>query len=66
LEGDIKRQLRQFAMDTHADLMILGSPSSGTLKTTFSGEEIIRFIRELEREGNLRIIQVVNSDRIED
>jgi nucleotide-binding universal stress UspA family protein len=62
LEGNIRKQLRQFAIDTHADLMIMGTPSSGPGKNAFKPEELIQFIREMEHEGNLRIIQVTAAD----
>jgi nucleotide-binding universal stress UspA family protein len=62
LEGNIRRQLRQFAIDTHADLMIMGAPSNGPGKNAFKQEDLIQFIQEMEQEGNLRIIQVVTSD----
>jgi nucleotide-binding universal stress UspA family protein len=62
LEGNIRKQLRQFAIDTHADLMIMGTPSSGPGKNAFKREALIQFIREMEHEGNLRIIQVTAAD----
>jgi nucleotide-binding universal stress UspA family protein len=62
LEGNIRKQLRQFAIDTHADLMIMGTPSSGQLKQTFKQEDLVQFIREMEQEGHLRIIQVSSAD----
>ncbi len=62
LEGNIRKQLRQFAIDTHADLMIMGTPSTGPGKKTFKQEELTQFIREMEQEGNLRIIQVASAD----
>jgi nucleotide-binding universal stress UspA family protein len=58
LEGNIQKQLRQFVVDTHADLMIMGSPSAGPGKRAFKQEELDQFIRETEQDGNLRIIQV--------
>ena len=58
LEGNIRKQLRQFALDTHADLMIMGSPSTGPGKKAYKQEELNQFIQETEQEGNLRIIQV--------
>ncbi|MFZ2095365.1 MAG: universal stress protein [Anaerolineales bacterium] len=40
LEGNIRKQLRQFVIDTHADLMIMGSPSQGPGKNVFKQEEL--------------------------
>jgi nucleotide-binding universal stress UspA family protein len=58
MEGNIRKQLRQFAIDTHADLMIMGAPTPGPGKNVFKQDELKRFIGEMEQEGNLRIIQV--------
>lgn len=58
LEGNIRKQLRQFAGATHADLMVIGAPTPGPGKNVFKQEELKQLIREMEREGNLRIIQV--------
>ena len=62
LEGNIRKQLRQFAIDTHADLMIMGAPSTGPGKNAYKKEELKQFIDEMEQEGNLRIIQVTIAD----
>ncbi len=62
LEGNIRKQLRQFTIDTHADLMILGTPTPGPVKNAFKQEDLGQFIQNLEREGSLRIIQVKVED----
>ena len=61
LEGNIRKQLRQFAIDTYAQMMILGAPSPGAGKNVFKPGEFDLFIQEVEREGNLRIVQVLPS-----
>jgi nucleotide-binding universal stress UspA family protein len=58
LEGDIRKQLRQFAADTQADLMIMGTPTPGPGKNIFKEQELKQFIREMEQWGNIRIMQV--------
>jgi nucleotide-binding universal stress UspA family protein len=58
LEGDIRKQLRQFAVDTQADLMIMGTPTPGPGKNIFKVEELKQFIREMVQWGNIRIMQV--------
>jgi nucleotide-binding universal stress UspA family protein len=58
LEGDIRKQLHQFAIDTQADLMIMGTPTLGPGKNIFKQEELKQFIRNMEQWGNIRIIQV--------
>jgi nucleotide-binding universal stress UspA family protein len=62
MEGNIRKQLRQFAIDTQADLMIMGAPTPGPGKNVFKQEELKHFIREMEQEGNLRIIQIAPTD----
>lgn len=58
LEGNIRKQLRQFASETHADLMVIGAPTPGPGKNVFKQEELKQFIRDIEQEGKLRIVQV--------
>jgi nucleotide-binding universal stress UspA family protein len=58
LEGNLRKQLRQFAIDTSADLLIMGVPIPGTGKKMFTQKELDQFIQEVERESSLRVIQV--------
>jgi hypothetical protein len=58
----LRKQLRQFAIDTQADLMIMGAPTPGPGKNVFKQEELKQFIREMEQESNLRIIQIAPTD----
>ena len=58
LEGDIRKQLRQFALDTQADLMMMGTPTPGPGKNIFKEEELKQFISEMAQWGKLRIMQV--------
>jgi nucleotide-binding universal stress UspA family protein len=62
LEGNIRKQLRQFVIDTHADLMIMGAPSQGPGKNVFKQEELRQFMQEMEHQINLPIIQVKSTD----
>ena len=62
LEGDIRKQLHQYAIDTQADLMIMGTPVPGTGKNIFKQEELQRLISEMEQWGDVRIIQVSASN----
>ncbi len=55
LEGNIRRQLLQFAIDTHADTMVLGIPKVAPGRPIFKIEDFNQFILELESEGNLRV-----------
>jgi nucleotide-binding universal stress UspA family protein len=58
LEGNLRKQLRQYAIDTHADLMIIGAPSKGPGKAVFKQDELTQFIQEMEQAGSITIIQV--------
>jgi nucleotide-binding universal stress UspA family protein len=58
LEGEVRKQLRQFAIDTQADLMVMGTPTSGPRKNIFKQEELKQLIREMEERGDIRIIQI--------
>ena len=64
MEGDIRKQLRQFATETQADLMIMGTPTPGPGKNIFKVEELKRFIAEMEQWGNIRIMQVSANNTI--
>ncbi len=57
LEGNLRKQLRQFAIDTHADLLIVGTPVQGSGKNVFKPEDFDRFLHEMEQVGHLQIIQ---------
>jgi nucleotide-binding universal stress UspA family protein len=57
-EGNIRKQLRQFAIETQADVMVMGRPTRSPGRNVFKSEEFDDFTAELEREGNLRIVKV--------
>ena len=57
-EGNIRKQLRQFAGETHAEVMVMGRPTRGPGRNVFNREEFEAFVAELEREGNLRLVTV--------
>jgi nucleotide-binding universal stress UspA family protein len=57
-EGNIRKQLRQFAIETHADRMVMGRPVRSPGSNVFKADEFNDFVDELEREGNLKIIKV--------
>lgn len=66
LEGDFRKQLRQFAIDTSAEVLIMGAPSAGMGRRIFTQEALDKFIREIEAESNLRVIQVAPEDKPQD
>lgn len=60
-EGNIHKQLYQFALETHAEMMVMGRPTRSPGRNVFKADEFQEFVAELERQGNLRIIQVTPS-----
>ncbi len=57
-EGNIRNQLRQAAIETHARIMVMGRPVRSPGSNVFKPAEFENFIRELEKEGELRVIAV--------
>jgi len=58
LEGKIQRQLLQFIIDTHAEILVMGHPVRSSGQNYFEEKELNAFIKELEQQGNIRVIQV--------
>lgn len=57
-EGDTRQELRQLAVETDADLLVLGHPNPGSERSTFKEDEFHQFLAELDFGGDLRTIQV--------
>jgi nucleotide-binding universal stress UspA family protein len=57
-EGNIRKQLYQFAFETHAKLMVMGRPVRSPGSNVFKPEEFDTFVDELEKETGLKIITV--------
>jgi len=58
--GDIPKQLRQFAFETHAETIVLGRPKKVAGKSVFKPDEFDSFIEELERDANIQVVQVIH------
>ena len=54
-EGNVRKQLREFAFETHADLLIMGRPVRSPGSNTFKLAEFDAWVTELEREAGLKI-----------
>jgi nucleotide-binding universal stress UspA family protein len=54
-EGNIRKNLIQFAVETHATAMVMGRPTRSPGRNVFKSEEFDDFTAEMEREGNLRV-----------
>ncbi len=57
-EGNVRKQLKQIAIDTHAEIMILGRPTRGPTYNIFKMGEMESFADELALEGGLKVIVV--------
>jgi nucleotide-binding universal stress UspA family protein len=60
-EGNVRKQLRQFAVETHANVMVMGRPTRSPGRNLFNAAEFEAFVAELEREGKLHVVQVMPS-----
>lgn len=60
-EGNIRRQLRQCAIETQAQTMVMGRPTRSPGRNVFKVDEFDAFVAELEREGGLRVVPVAPS-----
>ncbi len=57
-EGNVRTQLRKLAIETGAEVLVIGRPTRSSTKNLFKAEEFDAYVTELEEEGNLRVIQV--------
>jgi nucleotide-binding universal stress UspA family protein len=57
-EGNIRKQMRQIANDTHAEVMVIGRPTRSPTSNIFKMKEIEDFAEELAKEGGLNVIVV--------
>jgi nucleotide-binding universal stress UspA family protein len=57
-EGNIRKQLVQFAIETQAEVMVMGKPTRSPGKNVFKSGDFESFVAELEAEANIKIIQV--------
>ncbi len=57
-EGNVRRQLRQAAVETKAELMVLGRPIRSPGSNIFRPQEMEAFARALAEEGGLRVLLV--------
>jgi nucleotide-binding universal stress UspA family protein len=57
-EGDTRQELRQLAVETGADLLVLGYPNPDSERSVFGADEFHQFLAELDFGGDLRTTQV--------
>jgi nucleotide-binding universal stress UspA family protein len=59
--GDVEKELRKLALETSANMLVLGRPVPGRRTSVFKPKEFNRFIAEIESETNMVIVQVDHS-----
>ena len=59
--GNVRKQLRRFAIETEAEVLVMGTPGSGAGRPTFKSAEFDAFVASLEQEADLKVV-VVASD----
>ena len=57
-EGNVRTQMRKLAIETGAEVMVVGRPTKSSTKNLFKAAEFDAFAAELEKTGGIRIIQV--------
>ena len=57
-EGNVHRQLRELALETHADVLVMGRPTRSPGSNTFKPAEFDAFVAELEKEASLQVMIV--------
>jgi len=60
--GNVPQQLHQLAIETNAEMMVIGRPMPKQGKSIFLPEQFDAFVSELEKDGDLRVIQVIHEE----
>ena len=58
-EGNVIKQIRQFAIETRAEMMVVGEPKNWPGRNIFKAQEFQAFMDQLEQEANLVIVRVM-------
>lgn len=64
-EGNIRKQLVQFAIATHADVLVVGYPTRSPGRNVFEADEVDAFMAELQREAQIQVIQVTPANAVQ-
>ena len=57
-EGNVRTQLRKLAVETGAEVMVIGRPTKSSTKNLFKAAEFDAFVTDLEEDGHLLVIRV--------
>ena len=58
-EGNVRKQLLQFASETEADLWVMGAPIRDSVLGTVKPQDLESFAAELEEVSSLRVVLVL-------
>lgn len=61
-EGSIRKQILQFAIATHGEVLVMGHPTRSPGRNVFETSELDDFMAEIERVGHIQVIQVMPGD----
>ncbi len=61
-EGNIRKQLLQFAIATHAEVLVMGHPTRSPGRNVFESGKLDEFMAEIERVAHIQVIQVMPGD----
>jgi nucleotide-binding universal stress UspA family protein len=61
-EGNIHKQLLQFAITTRGEVLVMGHPTRSPGRNVFESGELDDFMAEIERVGHIHVIQVMPGD----
>ncbi len=57
-EGNVRRQLYEFALETHADILVMGRPTRSPGSNVFKPAEFNDYVAKLERDVSLQVMVV--------
>lgn len=57
-EGDIREELTRYAVDTKAEMMVIGRPTRSPGRNVFKIADFDGFVADLERQADLKIVKV--------
>jgi nucleotide-binding universal stress UspA family protein len=57
-EGDIREELSRYAIDTKAEMMVIGRPTRSPSRNVFKIAEFDDFVAALEQQADLEIVRV--------
>jgi nucleotide-binding universal stress UspA family protein len=57
-EGDIREELTRYAIDTQAEMMVIGRPTRSPGRNVFKIANFDDFVADLEQKAQLKIVRV--------